>query len=146
MAKSVCLFECNVEHDSPTIALIHQAGGRQPSLRSARHPRAFINILQGESITLVINKFKKVEGKFTAVHVFKTTITTSAGSLTHNNPFVALFMIFFAISLALSPNARQLLASISSRYNVLVHTMAQFIETECPIFLLTDELNLVPDC
>ena len=35
----------------------------------------FVNFLQGESITLTINKFKKVEGKFTAVHICKTTIT-----------------------------------------------------------------------
>ena len=36
----------------------------------------FINFLQGESITLVVNKFKKENRIFTAVKVCKTTITT----------------------------------------------------------------------
>ena len=35
----------------------------------------FINFLQGESITLAINKFKNINGKFTAAKVCKTTIT-----------------------------------------------------------------------
>ena len=36
----------------------------------------FVNFLQRESVTPVINKFKKVDGKFTAVKVCKTAITT----------------------------------------------------------------------
>ena len=36
----------------------------------------FIDLLQEEKITLVINKFRNVDGNFTAVKVCKTTITT----------------------------------------------------------------------
>ena len=36
----------------------------------------FINYLQGESIGPPINRFKKLDGKFTAVSVNKTTIAT----------------------------------------------------------------------
>ena len=36
----------------------------------------FINYLQGENIAPSINKFKKLDGKFTAVHICKTNIAT----------------------------------------------------------------------